>query len=135
MVKTDRPVLTQKFNNVRYQTIIVSLADFVKILNRETDEGHQGRDYYLLTAQIWHILNDAVGIDWKLDIVSFEIFDSFGYQFFTSDSFFKYHFGQRVISSLNVVIDHVIKESTSYPNRHMQLREIFFSVFISSQKS
>jgi hypothetical protein len=63
MVKTDRPVLTQKLNNVRYQTIIVSLANFIEIFIGQPNKCHQGRHHNLLTTQIGDIFDDSIGIN------------------------------------------------------------------------
>ena len=133
VIKANGPVLTEEFNNVRDQAIVITLAYFVQILDWQADKWHKRGDYYLLASKIGNILNQAIGIDWKFDVVSFEVFDCFGNQLFASDSSFKHNFRQRVICPFDVVVYHIFKKSTTNTNRHVQLRKLLLGVFISSQ--
>ena len=65
--------------------------------------------------------------------MSFVLFDIAGNELFASSSFFKDDFGKRVISSFDVVIDHITEKGTASSNRHMKFGQLFFSIFISRE--
>lgn len=77
MIEADGPVLAQELNNIRNKPIIISLADLIQVLIRKANEAHQGRYLNLITTQITHIIYDAIGVNRKLNIMSFEIFNIF----------------------------------------------------------
>ena len=135
VVETDRPVLAQKLDNIRNEAIVISLANFVEVFDRQANERHKRRDNNLLTTKIGHVLNDAIGVNRKFDVVTFVLFYVVRYQLLTSDSLLQHNFGQRIVGSLDVVVHHITKKSTSSSNRHMKLRQLFLCVFISSQIS
>lgn len=77
MIEANSPVFTQKLNNVRNQTIVVSFANFIQVLIRKSDKSHQRRNYNLLTTQIGNILNDSIGVNGKFYVMSLEVFNVF----------------------------------------------------------
>lgn len=87
VVETYRPVLTQKLHNIRYEAIIITLADLVKVFVWQTHERHQRRHDNLLAAQVRHVFDDAIRVYRELYVMSFEVFDCLGYQLLASNSF------------------------------------------------
>lgn len=133
MVEADSPVFAQKLDDIRNETIVISLAYFVEIFDWQANEGHKWGDNNLLTAKVRNVLDDAIGINRKFDVVTFVIFDVVRDELLTSDSLLQDYFGKRVIGSLDVVIDHITKKGTTSSNWHVKLRQLFFCVFISSE--
>lgn len=63
MVEANCPIFTQKFNNIRDESVVIPFTNFVQIFVRKPNERHQRWDYYLLTSKIRNILNHAIWIN------------------------------------------------------------------------
>ena len=133
MVEANRPVFTQKLDDIRNEAIVISLAYFVEIFNRQANERHKWGDNNLLTTKIRHILYDTIGINRKFDVVTFVIFDVVRDELLTSNSLLQNYFGKRIVGSFDVIVYHITKKSTTSSHRHMKLRQLFLCIFISSQ--
>ncbi len=106
MIKSYSPVLTQELSNIRNQSCIISLGDFIQILNTQSNKRIQRWHDNLLTTQVRDSLNNAIRINTKFYIVSFEIVDIFGNKLTTCQSFLINNFRLRIICSLNVIVNH-----------------------------
>lgn len=67
--------------------------------------------------------------------MAFEVFNVFTNDLLASHSFIQNSFGKRVISSFDVIIDHIPEKRTSHSNRHMQSRQLLLCIFFSGQIS
>ena len=130
VVQADGPVLGKEFNNVRNKAIIVSTADTVQVLIWQSNKTGKRRDNNILWAEIAHVFDDPVGIDWKLDVVTLKLFDILAEKFFAANSTLQNCFWQGIIGPLDVVIDHISEESTAHTHWHVQTRQLLISVFL-----
>jgi len=106
MIKSYGPVLAQELSNIRNQSCIVSFGYFIQILNTQSNKRIQRWYDNLLTTQVRDSFNNPIRINTELDIMSFEIVDIFGNKLTTCQSFLINNFRLRIVSSLNVIINH-----------------------------
>ncbi len=120
MIQGDGPVLAQELSNIRNEACIIPFGDLIQVLDTEADKGVEGGDNNFLTTKIRDSVNDAVGIDAELNIVSIEVLDIFRNQFGTHNTFFVDDFGHSVVSPLNIVIDHFAGKGAADSYGHVE---------------
>lgn len=133
VVEADRPVLTEELHDVRDKAVVVPLADVVEVLIGKADEAGKRRHCYVFAAEIADILDDSVRIDGELDVVSLEVLDILADQLLAAHSLLQHCLGQRVVRSLDVVVDHVSEERASHSHRHVQPWKLLVRVLLSRQ--
>lgn len=120
MVQANSPILTQKLNNVRDQSVVISFADFVQVFIGQPDERHEWRHHNLLTTKIRDILDHSIGINREFNVMPFEILNVFGDELLAPHSFLKDNLREWVLCLFDMVVDHISKQCATYSDWHMQ---------------